>query len=251
MNASAPSERTKTARAAELNTAILLHMQINPAEDWHRLTEHYRAMLDGELEELAESLDDLTETAREVLRTEMRNRGLAEPGAARQTVQKPAKGGHERSAGTVDPDAGASQSGDPDQDEGSAPRDYTWKTPLCECETTEQAHQIREVLRRADIDSWVEKPGTRWATFSPRVVVAADQLEQAIEIARQPIPQDVIEEFRQEIPEYESPKCPKCGIEDPVLESAEPTNSWLCEACGKQWAEPVSDVEEEPSKTNR
>ena len=38
-------------------------MEINPAEDWHSLTDHYRTMLDGELEELADSIDDLTETA--------------------------------------------------------------------------------------------------------------------------------------------------------------------------------------------
>ena len=86
------------------SAAILLHMQINPAEDWHSLTEHYRAMLDGELEELADSLDDLTETAKEVLRSEMRNRGLGEPGA------KPLTRGSEAPAGarwvsSVRPDA--------------------------------------------------------------------------------------------------------------------------------------------------
>ena len=28
-------------------------MQINPTEEWQSLTEHYRTMFDGELEELA------------------------------------------------------------------------------------------------------------------------------------------------------------------------------------------------------
>ena len=41
------------------------------------------------------------------------------------------------------------------------------------------------------------------------------------------------------MPEFEAPKCPKCGAEDPVLESVEPTNTWLCEACGKRWTEPA------------
>jgi hypothetical protein len=226
-------------------------MEINPAEDWHSLTEHYRAMLDGELEQLAESLDDLTETAKEVLRNEMRNRGLGEPGAAWQAAGRTAKDDPERWASAVDPDAGAGESADPEQSEESAPRDYTWKTLLCECETTGQANQIREMLRRAGIDSWVEQPGRGWSVASPRVVVAADQLDQAIEIARQPIPPDILEQSTVEVPEYVPPKCPKCGAEDPVLESAEPTNSWLCEACGKQWTEPAMDADEEPSKTSR
>jgi ribosomal protein L37AE/L43A len=244
MNAPAPSERTETARAAELKTAILLHMEINPAEDWHRLTEHYRTMLDGELEELGESPDDLTETAQQVLRSEMRNRGLDEPGAARQAAGRTAKDAPDRWVSAVDSDAGLSQPNEFEQGEDSSPRHYTWKTLLCEPETTDQAYQIREMLRRAGIDSWIEKPGSRWSVFTPRVVVAADQLEQAIEIARQPIPQDIVEQSTVEMPEYVPPKCPKCGTEDPVLESAEPTNSWLCEVCGKQWTEPAADGQE-------
>ena len=84
-----------------------------------------------------------------------------------------------------------------------------------------------------------------------QVLVAADQLDDAREIAARPIPQDVVDESRQEVPEYIPPKCPKCGAEDSVLESAEPTNSWLCEACGKQWTEPAMDTDGEPSKTGR
>jgi hypothetical protein len=34
---------------AERKAAILALMQVNPAEDWQRLTEHYREMSDGEL----------------------------------------------------------------------------------------------------------------------------------------------------------------------------------------------------------
>ncbi|MGO9338979.1 MAG: hypothetical protein ACLPY1_15915 [Terracidiphilus sp.] len=245
-------------------------MEINPAEDWHSLTEHYRAMLDGELEELAESIGDLTETAQQVLRNEMRNRGLGDPestrsapalqSAPKEPPQAPLTLRNAPWAGDpVDIAFGAFGARAPELvrgtrdtgDEADAPRDYTWKTQLCECETTDEANQIREMLRRAGIDSWVEKPGSRWAVFRPRVVVAADQLEQAIEIARHPFPPDIIEQSKVEMPEFEAPKCPKCGTEDPVLESAEPTNSWLCEACGKQWTEPISDGEEESAKSNR
>jgi hypothetical protein len=242
-----PPKELKPRMAAEPKAAILLDMQINPAEDWHSLTDHYRAMLDGELEQLAGSIDDLTETAREVLRNEMRNRGLGEPGAnavahERSESTAPEFPAHGRWAGTVDTDAGRSNNFE--QNEDSWSRNYTWKTQLCECETSDQANQIREMLRRAGIDSWVEKPGSRWSVSTPRVVVAADQLEQAIEIARQPIPQDIVEQSKEEVPEYEPPKCPRCGTEDPVLESAEPANSWLCEACGTQWTEPATDGQE-------
>jgi len=230
------------------SAAILLHMQINPAEDWHSLTEHYRAMLDGELEELADSLDDLTETAKEVLRSEMRNRGLGEPGA------KPLRRGSEAPAGarwvsSVDPDAQLEDAGKGEAVDG--PNEFTWKTPLCECDSEEQALAICQALTRAGIENWYERPGSRMGIWGSRIVVAADQLEEAHEIAAKPIAQDVIDELRQEVPEYVPPKCPKCGTEDPVLESAEPTNSWLCEACGNQWTEPILDGEEESAKSGR
>jgi transposase-like protein len=67
--------------------------------------------------------------------------------------------------------------------------------------------------------------------------VAADQLEEAREIAARPIPQEIVELSQMEVPEFEPPKCPQCGAEDPVLEGAEPVNAWLCEVCGKQWTE--------------
>jgi hypothetical protein len=228
-------------------------MHDNPAQDWQRLTENYRTMLDGELEELAADFGNLTETAQQVLRSELRNRGLPEPGAAGATPTRPDPPAPSRWASSVDPDAGVSQSKEVDRDEDISPREYTWKTQLCECETTEQANRIREMLRRAGIDSWVEQPGSRYSfgIGSPRVVVAADQLQQALAIAAKPIPQEIVDSYREDVPEFVAPKCPSCGAEDPVLESAEPSNSWLCEACGKQWTEPVIDADGEPEKANK
>jgi hypothetical protein len=244
-----PSARTETARAAGSKTAILLHMQINPAEDWHSLRENYAAMLDGELEQLAENIGDLTETAQQVLHNEMRDRGLGEPGAKQPSRGSEAPVGA-RWVSSVDPDARLADADKGDAEDG--PSEFTWKTHLCECESEEQALQLRETLKRAGIDSWAEAPyPNSIELLGPRVVVAADQLEQAIEIARQPIPQDIIEQSRVEVPEYEPPKCPKCGAEDPVLENADPTNSWLCEACGSEWTEPISDGEEESSQNSR
>src|ERR1700691_5664151 len=140
-------------------------MQDNPAQDWQWLTENYRTMLDGELEELAGDFGSLTETARQVLRSELSNRGLAQPGAKPVGSERPESPAAVRWASSVDPDAGVSLSKGVDRDEDGSPRKFTWKTQLCVCETTEQANQIREMLRRAGIDSWVEKPGTRWSVF--------------------------------------------------------------------------------------
>ena len=230
-------------------------MQINQAEEWQRLTEHYRGMLDGELEQLAESFGDLTETAQQVLRNELRNRGLDEPGAPKTAARYNAPPTPSRFASDVDPDADVGQQARPDEDEeGESPKDYTWKTLLCECDTSAAAYQLKKVLQRAGIDSWVEVPGSSRYSFglsSPRVVVAADQLEQAIEIANQPIPKEILEASKIEVPAYVPPTCPKCGAEDPVLESAEPTNAWLCEACGAQWSDPEADADGDPERAGR
>ena len=205
-------------------------------------------MLDGELEQLAESFGDLTETAQQVLRAELRSRGLEEPGAPKTTGSYSTPSATNRFVSSFERDAGLSRSDKPDGDEeDDSQKDFTWKTLLCECSTSAEAYQLKQVLQRAGIDSWVEKPGSSRYSFgmsSPRVVVAADQLEQAIEIASQPIPKEIIEESKVEVPEYVPPSCPKCGAEDPVLESAEPVNAWLCEACGEQWSEPAPESDE-------
>jgi hypothetical protein len=67
--------------------------------------------------------------------------------------------------------------------------------------------------------------------------VAADQVEEAREIAAKPIPKEIVEASRTGVPEYELPVCPKCGAGDPVLEDVDPVNRWLCEACENEWEE--------------
>jgi hypothetical protein len=231
-------------------------MQVNPAEEWQNLTEHYHTLFDGELEQLAADFGDLTPTAQQVLRNDMKNRGLgdpgapAKPGAPPKAPPKPDTPEHERWVSAVDPDAlsdksegsdGAGSEGFGEDVEDDGPHEFTWKTLLCECGSYGEAWEIHKALALAGVESWVEQPG-RDRVSCIRVVVAADQLEQAREIAARPIPKEIIEEYNAEVPEFVAPKCPKCGTEDPVLESADPTNSWLCEACGEQWTEPVAET---------
>ena len=232
-------------------------MHENPGQDWHALTENYRLMLDGELEELAANISDLTDIAQQVLRNELRNRGLAEPDTKAEVRKQPAAPAGIRWASSVHPDEGdPNESSDRRQHEDEreldgSTADFTWKTPLCECDDQKHALALCEVLKKAGIESWYEDSASGWGISGPRVVVAADQLEEAREIATRPIPQEIVDFYRDDAPEYIAPKCPSCGTEDPVLESAEPSNSWLCEACGRQWTEPVADLDEQAKSSGR
>lgn len=213
-------------------------------------------MGDEELQELAADFSDLTPTAQQILRDEMRLRKLGDPQWERPAAQVPHAAKQAQSAdsflgraamalGTRRPEpvpnTPASQS------PSAGPVEYTWKTPLCNCESDEQAWQISEVLKRAGIESWIESAST-YANSSGsqhiavdegnrRVLVAADQLDQALEIAAQPIPQEIVEQSKVGPPEYEPPACPKCGAADPILEDIDPVNAWKCEVCGAEWSD--------------
>jgi hypothetical protein len=211
-------------------------MQIDPSKDWQALSETYRDKSDEELNALALDFADLTDVAREVLRGEMKARGLDDPAAPKppeQRVQKPAE--------MLSTATDELSNGD-GAEEGELPGEYTWKTPLCPCATVAQAKQIAEVLRRASIESWIEGGTNPWDAGSLRVTVAADELDRARELLANPIPPDVVEETAAEAPEYVAPVCPACGAEDPVLEGVDPVNQWLCEACGRQWSEGAEGV---------
>jgi hypothetical protein len=216
-------------------------MEIDRAAEAQRLIEHYRQMYDAELLNLAADSADLTEIAQQVLRDEMKLRGLADRGRPRDLRDSTAPPKNEPFLPPSQWESAANLPvADEDGEEEHPAHGFGWKTPLCECDTRELAWQIREVLRRAGIESWIETPASYAIDLSgPRVVVAADQLDQAREIASQPIPQDIIDESKLPVPEYELPTCPQCGAADPILEDVEYGNSWACEACGKQWKDAV------------
>lgn len=205
-------------------------MQSDPAHEWQRLTRLYGEMSDEELENLAASFGDLTEFAQPILRDEMRKRGLGEPGAAEPTQFA--------FAGVGNRGTGSSVADSPQrfEQEEEVPRAY-----LCECEGADQLNQLREALRRAGVESFVESLNAalgRVQEFQTcRLFVRADQLAFARDVASRPIPQDIIDESRIKVEDFVPPTCPKCGAEDPLLESVEPTNTWRCENCGAQWSD--------------
>jgi hypothetical protein len=196
-------------------------MPEDPAVEWRRLTELYADMYDEQLLELASSMNDLTDMAKTVLSDEIRKRDLGDPLAPGWAdTTKRSRDDAERALEAAEMGADGNVA------------EYSWKVTLCDCDETLQAFQLSEMLRRAKIDAWVS---------GSRVSVAADQLEDARAVIANPIPQDILDHSREEIPEYEPPVCPRCGAADPILLAADPSNSWECESCGNEWSDPVED----------
>jgi hypothetical protein len=247
-------------------------MQADPIYEWQRLSEHYREMSDGELRELAADFADLTGTAQQALHSEMQNRGLGDPAATEEpwaahpsqedVIAAPSAPNPfpEQAAVGLDVESGIPELA-PDtpgpSDDDASPHEYTWKTILCECDTPEEAWQLFEALKQAGIPSWIEgpKPRSGYTSFdlpNPRVLVAADQIDQARVIAARPIPPEIVEESETKVPDFTPPSCPRCGAGDPVLEGVDPSNTWRCEQCGEQWTESAPRAEEaapNPSQT--
>lgn len=218
-------------------------MQIDPVAEWQRISEVYRSMYDDELINLAHDAQDLTDTARQALDMELKKRGLGDLSNARPARITP-EPRRERRAALLGNQGGAPQLildyRTPQDTE--PPLEYTWKTLLCECESMVQAQMLREFLRRGGVESWMDGQSTgfrhKGVEFpNPKVLVAADQLGQARAIMANPIPKSIFEELKTDMPEFQSPKCPHCGIGDPALEGVDRFNSWRCESCGYQWTD--------------
>lgn len=224
-------------------------MQTDRMEEWRRLTALYSEMGDLEIRELAGQINDLTETAQQILRDEMKKRGIGTESPFRGA---PALRNDNASAGWEQKqDSNKESENHESQDESG---DYTWKVALYRCDSLNEAAARSEMLRRAGLDSWIQRPDSRYpipwsdelGTGEIQINVAADQLDAAREIISQAIPLDVLDQVKQQVaaPEYEAPACPRCGTTDPILESVEPSNNWLCESCGFEWSDPVIDCSE-------
>ena len=228
-------------------------MQDDPARYWQDLTENYRQMSDGELLELSAKPEDLTEIARQVLRDEINRRKIEVRKSSPPTVRRPQLdfnpsthfdrvGGPFRDHHAPVPDL--------EETDDEIPREYTWKVLLCDCESNDHARYLFETLKRNGIESWVREVSPASTDLrGPQVYVAADELEQAQAIATQPIPQDIIDDWNEVVPEFELPICPQCGSkEGATLESADPVNAWFCEACGAEWTDPDAAATDDGSE---
>lgn len=222
-------------------------MQQDPLEEWRRLTTLYSEMGDIEIRDLVDQINDLMPNAQQILRDELKKRGIVEPGPSGSPFPSSSPQ-HARDRRTIShfvpASAEVTRSEQEEEEEDDGPREYTWKTLLCECQDLAEAKAVATMLMGAGIESWIERPQQYYVDpSSPCVKVAADQLEHAKAVLAQPVPQELIEEQREleAAPAYEIPVCPKCKAEDPTLESVEPSNNWLCESCGYTWSDPIPD----------
>jgi hypothetical protein len=227
----------------------MLPMQVDPILEWKRLTESYRRMNDDELRDLAADFANLTVTAQQVLRSEMQSRRLGDPQAVSTANESPVartqpancqpRNGRRAPQALLSPSvtrknydllAGPLVNSyvvptEPEEDGAAddSPCDYLWKTMLCECGDVAEARQLSIALARAGIECWIEAmPPHSIGIGNLRVLVAADQLDQARAIAAQPIPQEVVSEATMTAPDFTLPQCPMCGAKDPILEGLDP-----------------------------
>ena len=174
--------------------------------EWQRLTELYREMGDGELEELDADKADLTEMAQQVLRDELKKRGLDSSRAESPWSQIELRALW-RSSGVLAAMRRRARRAPKTSDRRSG---VHLEDAAVRMRRQGRGWQIREVLRQAGIESWIEVPGSRdgHEYGNPRIVVAADQLEKALEIISQPIPQEIVEQSKMQVPDYVPPVCP-------------------------------------------
>ncbi len=89
----------------------------------------------------------------------------------------------------------------------------------------------QSVLKSAGIESLV--PSSEIGAIDvARVIVAPADAQSARLILSRP---NALGTLTAEEAMFTGPACPECGAADPVLQSVEPTNEWLCEACGHLW----------------
>ena len=213
-------------------------MQRDAIGDWQRLTKLYGEMSDDELFALDADITDLTDVAQQVLRDEMRSRRLDRQRVASEEPHSPESPAAPQSDHGVDAPAAGDETAESD-----LAHEYTWKVPLCESDDPERTWQIQEVLRDAGVESWLEAPRSIASLDLgyPRILVAADQLEEANAILARPIPQAIVDQSKIQLPDFEPPVCPACGAREPVLVSVNPANTWQCETCGKQWTDSAEE----------
>lgn len=101
-------------------------------------------------------------------------------------------------------------------------------------------------LRQQDIRSGVLLPERRLDLRWPQVRVTPDDEKAARQILAQPVEAAERAEYdaAPDVAPFATPRCPKCGSGEIVLEAVETENVWRCDVCGESWTEilSISDV---------
>jgi len=203
------------------------------AQERQRLEKLYAAMTDEELDKLLEAANDLSETAREVLKADIERRG----GHVEYEVEPP-----------------------------PAEPDHPNLVAVARFRDLEQATIARGMLQSAGIDCFLADENTVrmdwfWSNMigNMRLLVREEDAKAAAEILAQPIPHAIATEDGAE--PFEQPKCPKCGSLDIQFEGWDRGSSlstawllaplpirrdaWKCNACGAHWQDVPGDDETE------
>jgi len=185
-------------------------------------TQLYASMNDEQLLELRDDYDDLSEIAQPILHGELRRRNLWESAPAAKP-EKPA------------PDGGAPLPGDTDDllMDGVIVGNF---------DDDADVGLASYILEQAKIPSAVFTPSRSFATRRIELRVDPVNADRAAVLLSQPIPASVRNDYQamQDANDFIIPACPACGSTELLLESTEPTNHWLCDACGHRWQDALA-----------
>jgi hypothetical protein len=190
---------------------------IGDAEQDRALVALYGTYGDGELKALGQDMSELTASAQEILMAEISRREL-----------------------TIAPAAKPVEARVFTDEEMSDMRSYAALAPaecIFEFEDDRGASAAYYALTMADIEAIVlSGQSTKGDVRGPRVVVTPKDAERAAAILSQSLEAE-LRPVADEAEEFALPRCPACGGEETLLESADPVNQWRCDDCGEVWLE--------------
>lgn len=223
--------------------------RLDPEQERQRLADHYSRQLDGRLEKVASQAYELSDLAREMLRAELKKRGIAVNLAEERPVV--VKAAPEPQPGDPPPPPKPLEE---DEREPEGDLDFRSMVVIRKFRDLPEALLAKGSLDSAEIDCvLVDDNVVRldwfWSNLMGGVKLLVDpgNAEAADEILKQPIPEhlDVLG-----VGDYEQPRCPKCGSLDINFREIDPTSyvamavslpipfhrrAWRCHACHAEW----------------
>lgn len=233
---------------------------IDPEQEKRRLADFYAGQMDGELEKVAAEAYELTELAREALRSELVKRGLT----PRFTEQAPiiVKKEPEREVGDPTPSV------PPEEEISGDDGEFEFRNRILirRFRDLPEALLAKGSLDSAGIDCAlgddnIVRMDWLWSNSmgGVKLFVDAEDASAANEILSQPIPEHL------DVPgigDYAQPHCPKCGSLDVNFQELEPAayaslwvgvplpfqrRAWRCRSCGAEWEDEVPSPDPSPA----
>lgn len=236
---------------------------IDPEQERRRLAAFYAGQLDGELEKVAGEAYELSDLAREVLRSELERRGLSVEFAEQAPV----------------PVKKAPEPGDPPEEDAAEPDSTQQELPMLDGEAGDgefvTIRKFRDLPEALLAKGSLESAGIECALIDDNMVrldwlisnllggiklqVKTEDSDVAEEMLRQPIPEHLEVSG---VGEYEQPRCPKCGSLDINFRELNPSaylsmalnvpipfqrRAWRCHSCKVEWEDDGVPSPESPA----